>query len=601
MTKKILTKTSKNESILNKEITAVIVTILILLLTALVVGLAFLEYSRAFYKDKSAPSQFFNSVNISGLNSIQTQKQLKYVLNQHIKEKVTFQHKDLTIELSYNDLGAVAEFNPNFNKIKFYSGKPSRLELLKDQFNAKRYTPRLSLDATDLEDNLVGSIPDLAPPKSAHFYWNQLALEIAPETIGNNTNFDQLRVDILTGKKNLEIPVKIKYPSVVTSDIEPLQDSFVRLISAPIKFTYKDKSFEYLLGEKPEKIIFDKDSEGQLTVNIDQELIFDFIAQELKPAISLEPEVLEINYENGRAQFSGIGKSGIEINKQELIEKVNNYLVFELFEENPVGLSRNIAINTEEIPPKLVVAPELQKRGIKELVSHGYTTYHGSPPNRIHNIIVGSNTYNGLIIPQGETFSFNNNLGPVNAAAGYKQELVIKAEGTIPEFGGGICQVSTTIYRGALFAGLDITQRYNHSYTVSYYSQVLGHGLDATIYPGSKDLQFVNDTPSDLVMQVFTEGTTMTVRFFGTSDSRQVELIGPKILSQTPAGPAIYQVNADLPAGTVRQVDKPVNGLTTEWKRLITRPNGEVQEEIITSRFRAVPPKYIVSADQYNN
>jgi vancomycin resistance protein YoaR len=110
-----------------------------------------------------------------------------------------------------------------------------------------------------------------------------------------------------------------------------------------------------------------------------------------------------------------------------------------------------------------------------------------------------------LLLP-GEIFSFNSHLGPVDGAHGFLKELVIKPEGTLPEFGGGLCQVSTTAYRGALYAGLPIVERSPHSYAVGYYSQIGGHGIDATIYPGAHDLRFKNDTPGSLLLQAYTEG-----------------------------------------------------------------------------------------------
>jgi vancomycin resistance protein YoaR len=79
-------------------------------------------------------------------------------------------------------------------------------------------------------------------------------------------------------------------------------------------------------------------------------------------------------------------------------------------------------------------------------------------------------------------------------------ELVIKKEGTVPEFGGGLCQVSSTAFRAAMNGGLPITQRRNHAYAVQYYAP---QGTDATIYPGVVDLKFINDTPGDILIWAF--------------------------------------------------------------------------------------------------
>lgn len=166
--------------------------------------------------------------------------------------------------------------------------------------------------------------------------------------------------------------------------------------------------------------------------------------------------------------------------------------------------------------------------GLRELLAVGETTFAGSPKNRQHNIAIGANLYDGILIGPGEEFSFNQILGPVTAATGYKPELVIKPEGTVPEYGGGLCQVSTTAFQAAVRAGLKITQRRNHSYIVRYYGDP---GFDATIYPPYTDLKFLNDTPEHILVQTEIIGTTIRFYYYGTDDGRTIEIDGPHTLT----------------------------------------------------------------------
>jgi vancomycin resistance protein YoaR len=110
---------------------------------------------------------------------------------------------------------------------------------------------------------------------------------------------------------------------------------------------------------------------------------------------------------------------------------------------------------------------------------------------------------------------------------------VIKNNKTEPEFGGGICQVSTTVFRVAINSGLEITARRNHAYPVSYYNP---QGMDATVYVPRPDLRFINDTPGYILIQTKIEGTKLTFQFYGTDDGRKIEIIGPKILEKNPDG-----------------------------------------------------------------
>jgi vancomycin resistance protein YoaR len=121
----------------------------------------------------------------------------------------------------------------------------------------------------------------------------------------------------------------------------------------------------------------------------------------------------------------------------------------------------------------------------------------------------------------------------VDGEHGYLPELVIKQNRTEPEFGGGICQVSSTVFRAAIYSGLKITARRNHAYPVKYYAP---YGMDATIYIPKPDLKFVNNTPGHILMQASIEGTELIFRFYGTSDRRKVEVDGPHILESNPDG-----------------------------------------------------------------
>jgi vancomycin resistance protein YoaR len=182
--------------------------------------------------------------------------------------------------------------------------------------------------------------------------------------------------------------------------------------------------------------------------------------------------------------------------------------------------------------PAQIQLGDLNNLGIKKLLARGQTDFSGSSASRIQNVRVGTSRYRGLIIKPGEEFSFNQHLGPIDAAHGFLPELVIKPEGTVPEFGGGLCQVSSTAFRAAFYAGLPITQRKNHSYAVRYYEwiaddQPRAPGLDATIYPGAQDLKFINDTPGSILVWTSIEGHRLYFDFYGTGDGREIVVDGP--------------------------------------------------------------------------
>ncbi len=171
--------------------------------------------------------------------------------------------------------------------------------------------------------------------------------------------------------------------------------------------------------------------------------------------------------------------------------------------------------------------------GLNEVIGEGRSNFSGSTSSRIHNIKTAASKFKGLLIPPGKEFSFLDNLGPVDGENGYKKELVIKNNQTIPEYGGGTCQVSTTIFRGAIFSGLKVTERKNHSYPVHYYLPI---GFDATVYIPAPDMKFINNTSKYIMLDTLVEGNELVFKFYGTNDNRKVEMKGPIVTERKPDG-----------------------------------------------------------------
>ncbi|OGY37241.1 MAG: hypothetical protein A3E36_00950 [Candidatus Andersenbacteria bacterium RIFCSPHIGHO2_12_FULL_45_11b] len=192
-----------------------------------------------------------------------------------------------------------------------------------------------------------------------------------------------------------------------------------------------------------------------------------------------------------------------------------------------------VAVSMKQYRPAIFSAEDFAKLQFPNLLTTGTTSFAGSPKNRVHNIIVGTEKFNGVVVMPGETFSFNNYLGAVDAENGYLPELVIKENVTTPEFGGGICQVSTTAFRAAMYAGLQVTERHNHSYPVSYYG---APGFDATVYEPSPDFKFKNDMKTPILLKTSVVGTKVNFEVWGTSDGRAVKINGPFVTEKKSDG-----------------------------------------------------------------
>lgn len=269
-------------------------------------------------------------------------------------------------------------------------------------------------------------------------------------------------------------------------------------------------------------------------------------------------------------------KKGREIDIENSLDIVNSIFLLEEFPEK-ILLSQNIIEATTEG----IADNPLQ---ITELVALGVSNFAGSPWKRVHNIQTGANKINGLLLAPGEEWKTIAPLRPFNAAGGYLPELVIKGDKTIPEYGGGLCQVATTIFRAAIDGGLPVTQRRPHGYNVSYYSPI---GTDATIYDPYPDFRFINDTGNYLLVQAYIVGVNIYIELWGVRDGRIVEQTEAINYNWTGSGAAKYVDNPELAPGVVNRVESAHAGVTGEFWRRVIYPNNKVYFEKWISRYPA--------------
>ncbi|RMD48024.1 MAG: vanomycin resistance protein VanB, partial [Candidatus Thermofonsia bacterium] len=201
----------------------------------------------------------------------------------------------------------------------------------------------------------------------------------------------------------------------------------------------------------------------------------------------------------------------------------------------------------------------------------------------------------GIVVAPGEEFSFNKYLGSISEADGYEEGLIIVGGQTIKGVGGGVCQVSTTIYQTAFFAGYPIVARQEHGYWLDYYNDGEGPGMDATVFSPIVDFRFVNNTPYHLLIENYynQELEALTFKFYSTSMGWTVEKGETQILNETEVpGPEEdrWEFDPDLPPGTVEQIDFATQGADVIVQRIVRDANGnELINEFFTSHYIPYP------------
>ncbi|MBU0668154.1 VanW family protein [Patescibacteria group bacterium] len=535
------------------------------------------------------PGTKANGVDVSYMPVQKAREKLRVEINKYLAQPLIFSYQGDTFEVKPEEISLQIGVEQTLVRLpSFRFSKESPPYLFATLFSKREIAGDYTLDGDKIIKVLEQKL-NLTDKKAqnAGFYYDEKKLNIRPEKDGISINREKLiramraNIDNLSSA-TINVETENTAPRITAARLEQEKDRLLELLNRPVTLYYGDDTLKIKLidnldavsfGEKnslsiqgqkqPLPIIMEESRiaiahaspatiSSDITIQIDPEKLSAFLADKLINKI--ETPVSPVNIyedENSKIIIEGKGEDGRSVAKDRLAQAL--------------ALAANSGINSVPVPVLIDRAPmtvtdDLSKKGITELIATGHSSYYGSPPNRMFNINFGVQKYNGMLIAPGEEFSFNAHLGEVDAKSGFLPEKVIKENKIELEFGGGICQVSTTLYRAALIAGLPITDRTPHSWKVSYYSQSMGDGLDATVYPGVADLKFLNDTPGWLLIQSYTEGPEAYFKLYGTDDGRIAQLDGP------------YG-----------------GGLTYHWNRIVKKDGKEIAEEI-WSRYKPIPP-----------
>ena len=406
---------------------------------------------------------------------------------------------------------------------------------------------------------------------------------VVKEADGQTLDFERAIRDVISrlhdGRTDeVVIIAHISRPMVTAVDVQkvlPQIDDFLNLPET--KLTFEKQSWK--LGPKiaQQWLGFEKEH-GQTKIILDTELIKKYLTDQVASTINQEPENARLAMDNGRVSVWQSGRDGREVDLEKTAAQIARWPDFaKATSDKP----EEIQVVTKVISGSLADATA-EELGLKEIIGTGVSQFAGSPVNRRHNIRVGANSLNGLLIKPGEEFSLLKALGEIDGKHGYLQELVIKENKTTPEFGGGLCQIGTTMFRATFNSGLPITQRRNHSYRVVYYEPA---GTDATIYNPAPDYRFINDTGHYILIQARMEGNNLAFDFWGTKDGRQVQFTKPIVYNIVAPPPLKTVETTDLPEGQKKCTEKAHNGADAYFDYTVTYPNGDVKAKRFSSHY----------------
>ncbi|MEX0649758.1 MAG: VanW family protein [Candidatus Andersenbacteria bacterium] len=503
------------------------------LMAVIVVGIGLLGTPLVF-ADRIAPGLRLGSYDLSGIS----EKDLGGVLSRY--EEGLWQ-QEVTVRLGESQsTHTLRELGVSLNKDATRAAILSAYRPLGLPVQSV-VQPTIALDPSEAHEVLHAEYEmQLQLPKNASLREGAGgALELVRGAPGQQVDVVALRMDIeeyiadLESRSSLSfVPVNLNIISAVppVEDTEVsharqlaetlLRDGFI-LTYGEEEYVIKQFTIRRLLTFNEQADPFNPDN-VILGVRFNPAELRSYVETTLVPEVNQEPVNAKFEVAEEASLPEGVRVTQFavpQVGRQIDIEKTTEYVAQAI----AAGSVRAPLAVTETVP-QVAEAHDITALGITTLLARGESDFIGSPRNRIHNIVVGSQKYHGLLVAPGEEFSFNKYLGPVTGAAGFKPELVIKQNVTVPEFGGGLCQVSTTAFRAAAYSGMEIIERKNHSYAVAYYGTP---GFDATIYPGYTDFRFLNNTPGYILIQTKVVGTKLYFEFWGTDDGREVEVVGP--------------------------------------------------------------------------
>ncbi|MCA2000440.1 MAG: VanW family protein [Chloroflexi bacterium] len=530
-------------------------------------------------------------VDVSGLSPNDAALKLSQTLSYPITGKILFRAPDKFWVASPAELGLV--FDPSASAIAAYQfGRSGGLfSALTNQLGAAGLgadvSPVVIFDqrvAYRYLQNIAAQIDQ--PVVEASLEVNGANVSARPGQKGRVLNLDATLIYLgaqLQSFRDGEAPLVIQEAAPKLLDVSSQAEAARRILSQPLTVTVPNAGAEGpgpwtydipVLANMLRVNVAEKDGKAEMQVGLDPDALRLSLG-ELKVYVDRPPVNARFLFDDAKGQITPVSASkvGRVMDLEASVAAVNETL---LRGEHVVPLV------VSEQQPLLSDTASGAELGVTQQIASHTTYFYGSSGERIQNIVAAAAQFNGVMVAPGETFSMGSALGDVSLENGFAEALIIYGGRTIKGVGGGVCQVSTTLFRTVFFAGFPIVERYSHAYRVSYYEKTVSGdtdpnlaGLDATVYFPLVDFKFANDTPYWILMEtdVNVSARTLTWRLYSTPDGRSVtwETTGP--MNVVPPPKPVFEENPELMPDEIKQVDYPAQGADVTVTRTVWR-NG---------------------------
>jgi len=579
------------------------VTFALLLVAVLVSAVAGLFMLELWWADRIVPGVHVLNVDLGGLTRDQARERLATSFTYPPDRHPNLRYGDQAWSVDPADLGVQLDVNTTVDSALAVGHRgdltmrfQQQIETLRNGLEVKPVlsagpgTGAMFLSRIAREINL--------PSRNATLLLDDaLGVVVIPAQMGREV--DELATQQALAQRAIEmeggdVELVIHESQPLLTDLSATEDRVKLILGEPITLTSPE------LGPwtiEPEELAnwliiqpsIDQDGQATLEVSLD-----------LMPAFSLVEDIsgqVARKSKDARFRYDVANDRVVPVVQSIVGQTLDVTTTVSLIERAATSEQRSVPLPLVAIPPAITSKDVPDVAGF-DLIGEGTSNFSGSSAARIQNIDVGAAQFNGVLVAPGQTFSFNHYLGEVTAEKGYAESIIIWGNETRTDVGGGLCQVSSTAFRAAFWAGVPITERLPHLFRVSYYEPP--RGMDATIYSPYTDLKWVNDTQEFILVRTYMDkaNKNLTFRFYGADSGRTVEMDGPHESRVLNPPPPLNRPTSTLLKGQKRQIQWAKDGMDVMVYRIVKENGKDVRQDEFFSRYKPWQAVYLVGTKE---
>jgi len=567
-----------------------------------------LYWFRDSYDNRVYPTIHVGGINIGGLSIADAQQQVQARADEIENSRALFTFEGKEWQPTLAELGVTIDVDASLDEAVVVGRESDAKDRMRSAWQLIRDDRQIpfvvSLDESVLNRWFDQVNTDLGiAPHDAALQIKDGKVTIDPEVAGTVVDRAMVKSIVVAAVTNLQAPSSLLAtvefaPRVFAADLGEAQQQLELALSTSVEVTYKRQSWTLDPDDLAQFVVFPVDEAakpGEVTMTLDRKSLAKWLSNLLAEEVNSSPVDAKVGWNGERVVSVEQSVDGAKLKPSSLAEAVAAS-----FFGGHEAVKVPVATVKPDIDSKNLAALRITTR-----LAVGTSNFEGSDDGRSTNIRVGSNLLNGFLIPPQSSFSFNRAVGIIDAEAGFVESNVVDGERIGRDIGGGICQVSTTVFRAAFEAGLPIEEWNPHRYRMGFYElDDWAPGLDASILQpegnpfGGGDFIFRNPTDSWMLVESYTDGPRVVIILYGPDLGYQVNITGPAFGETYEPTGDVEVVKDDLPAGTVQQSEYALEGIDVIFTReVLDRDGNDVETRDFYSHYYPRGNVYQVSPD----